>query len=63
MDNLVPTDDNPIDNQFIEKDYLTNFSLNSFTPVTTEEIIRSLNESLTKSCELQPTNSTTEKGW
>ena len=29
-------------------------SLNSFTPVTTEEVIRSLNKSLIKACELDP---------
>ena len=54
MDNLVPTDNSPIDNQFIEKDYLTNLSLNNFTPVTTEDVITSLNKSLTKLCELDP---------
>ena len=63
MDNLVWTDDSPIDNWFIEKDYLTNLSLNSFTPVTIVEVIRSLNKLPTKSCELDPANDTTEKGW
>ena len=64
MENLVPTDDNPIDNQFMEKDYLTNLSLNSFIPVTTEEVIRSLNKSPTKIVWTRPpTYNTTENGW
>ena len=53
-DSLVPTEDNPIDNWFIGKHYLTHLSLNSFTPVTTEEMIRSLNKSPAKLCELDP---------
>ena len=54
MGSLVPTDDNPIDNWFTKKDYLTNLSLKGFTLVTTEEVIRSLHKSSTKLCEKDP---------
>ena len=62
MNKLVPTDDNLIDNQFIGKDYLTNLSLNNLTPVTTEEVIRSLNKLPTISCELDSLQTALLKG-
>ena len=41
MDNLAPTEDNLIDQQYLESDYTTDKRFREFTPVKSEKLLRS----------------------
>ena len=54
MNNLQPSDDNPIDPTYIKSDYLTKVGLITFQKVTEDQVAKPVQKSTTKSCELDP---------
>ena len=54
MDSLVPSDTYPINEKYIEKDFLTSLCLTNFRPITLQETIDLSKCTAPKSCELDP---------
>ena len=54
MDSLVPSDTHPINENYIEKDFLTSLCLTNFRPITLQETIDLSKSAAPKSCELDP---------
>ena len=54
MDSLVLSDIHPINEKYLEKDFLTSLSLTNFRPITLQETIDLSKSAAPKSCELDP---------
>ena len=54
MDSLVPSDTHPINDKYIEKDFLTSLHLTNFRPITLQETINLSKSAAPESCELDP---------
>ena len=54
MDSLVPSDTHPINEKYIEKDFLTSLCLTNLRPIMLQETIDLSKSAAPKSCELDP---------
>ena len=54
MNNLQPSDDNPIDPTYIESDYLPKVRLHTFQKVTEDQVTKPVKKSAMKPSELDP---------
>ena len=54
MDNLAPTEDNLIDQQYLKLDYTTDKRFREFIPVNSDKIAKIIRKAPPKSCELDP---------
>ena len=54
MNDLQPSDDNPMDPTYMESDYLTKVRFNTFQKVTEDHLVKLVQKSTIKSCELDP---------
>ena len=54
MNNLQPSDDNPIGPTFIKSDYLTKVRFNTLQKVTEDQVVKLVQKSTSKSCGLDP---------